>query len=506
MSVSALIRTVDGSLEAALANLGRTSGDLDLPDIIDYADVAATWSTRKERLAEQLVAQEVYAPHVEVVDLPKDRINVRPLARLDLDQRLLYEASVFSAASRIQNSIPLSVYSYRWWEKHARVMAPVRSWVRMQRRAHRYALENPKISLARTDVTSFYENVEIPTLLHQLETVHVDAHTIENLRRFLTSFNELSNVWGLPQGSTASGILSNVYLLPVDHLLSYYGFFHVRYSDDTYVFGPNWTTVRDGVVEMSRTLRGRRLSLSSSKTKIVEDEDVRAELEDSAKDSVDFGLRRKFPGSQGALRRYFDRAVDDGEPSSRDIRYSLNRFAATRDPYAFTWAIRNMLHFPEAAKEIAGYLAAIAETQPARARKVANLLTAGELRGYSYVEQHLFVHIIRLGYSAGELKDFAWHRLVDRNVDGYVREMAARFLGRCAVVGEASRLKQTFQHEPSPQVRRALLIGSFESRQATDHWLSAIATSGPALAGTAKYLQTNPSSIPLPHANKPRPM
>src|SRR5262249_7455211 len=154
----------------------------------------------RARLISEIVFGQYKPSHVEVVDLPKDRLMVRPLSRLRLGARLSYEAAVLGSGLAIDSVIPREVYSYRWWKRKQRILGPVGSWLRMQRAARKHHKVNPGLLLARTDVTAFYESIDVEILLSDLHAVPMDDWAIEVLGGSLRAFNALGSVWGIPQG------------------------------------------------------------------------------------------------------------------------------------------------------------------------------------------------------------------------------------------------------------------------------------------------------------------
>ena len=109
-------------LDVAWSNIGTSGVDLDLPDIIQYADIASQWESLRHRILSQIESGQCYPTSVEIVDLPKDRLAVRPLARFDIAHRLYYESLIVALAPMIQKALASSVYSYRWWNQRKRLL------------------------------------------------------------------------------------------------------------------------------------------------------------------------------------------------------------------------------------------------------------------------------------------------------------------------------------------------------------------------------------------------
>ena len=498
-SISAL-----NCLDVAWSNVGSGGVDLDLPDIIQYADIASQWEFLRYRILAQVENGQCYPTSVEIVDLPKDRLGVRPLARFDIEHRLHYESLIVALAPMIQKALSGAVYSHRWWERRKRLLSPVRSWIDMQHRARWHHEMNPKLSVTNTDISAFYEHIDVDILVDDLRRLKVPELQLTSLEQFLRSFNQLSSAWGIPQGSDMSGMLANLYLTSFDAEIRRGGFRHFRYSDDTYVFGEDWDSLRGVLVRANRTLRHRHLNLNSSKTKIYPSEDVLALIEDKEKDAISYGIRTFADWAPERLRDLFDQAIEQTPPNTRDIKFCLTNLANLLDYYAVKWLLSNFAQIPHIAREVLVYLDHFSKTTLGVEREVPQLLLNEELRHYPSARLHILAFMIRSNITSRRASDEIWRMLLDRNEETFVREMAARYLGLLGPPGEAGQLKQAYQLEANYRIRRALLVACYESNQCSKAWLGMVAASDDPLRLTTEYLQASPPQIPRPAAERPQ--
>ncbi|MEU5879458.1 RNA-directed DNA polymerase [Spirillospora sp. NPDC047279] len=490
-------QSIVDNLEVAWAHLGISSGDLDMPDLISHADIEFDWEAYRNKLIERIRDGVIGPLQLDVVDLPKDALNVRPLVRMLPSDRLIYDAAVFATADKIAAAFPRGVYSYRWW-KARKALLGANMWIKMQRSARFLHEKHPELLLARTDVTAFYENIESGILMEDVEALGVPSWSTSTLRKCLSSFNSKTGVWGIPQGSDASGLLANLYLFPLDNEISRRGFRHYRYSDDIYIFGEDWVALREMLLEANRILRYRHLTLSGAKTTIYRSREIGDVFEDDEKDAIGYGVRNLDVGSIEDLHALFDRTTGRYPINGRDLRYCLTKLAAVYDDYAAAWLLANLGDLPHIARESLIYLGNLPWLSPYITKAVVDLLVNSKLVMYPYAEQHLLIYMINHeAFSKDGLKA-AWELLLDKNKAGFVREFAARYIGVASQPGSALRLKQEFQLEKDQGVRRALLIACYESGQCTERWLNEVWKSVPDLRLTAKYLLANPSQIPRP--------
>ena len=327
-------------MDRAWEHLRLNGGDRYLPDTISFEDVAHEWLAYKSSLIWRIQNNEYSPAYVDVVDLPKDALSVRPLTRFALEDRLVYESCLLAIAPTVDAVIPNEVYSYRWSKRKGRLYSPKGRWVLMQKRARRIHKQAPEKLLLRTDISAFYEYIDWHMLYEELRLLNPPAWALSLLKIFLSEFNNSSHAWGLPQGPDASGVLANLYLLPLDNLLHDSKLQHLRYSDDLMVFGSTWTELRGVLTRINHICRSRHLTMSSTKTKIVAACDVPAEFEDTSKDAVRYGIDVESPDSVDNLRHYFDKAAEDVK--LRDIRFSLNQLARISDDWAVAWLLKTL--------------------------------------------------------------------------------------------------------------------------------------------------------------------
>ncbi|MGW7484405.1 reverse transcriptase domain-containing protein [Nonomuraea muscovyensis] len=476
----------------------QNQGTQDLPDIIAHADVHNSWPRYRSSLISNMLSGEYRPGLVQVVDLPKDKLTVRPLARLQLRDRLIYEALTFSIAERIDREIPRSVYSYRWSTLKGDLRKPISAWMKMRRNARRLHNKYPKNLLAKTDVTSFYEHVELDVLMDDLYSLEISEWTRYYLESFLATFQRMNHIWGIPQGSDASGVLANLYLLPVDRSLRRNGIKNLRYSDDIMMFGNDWEGLRRELLNVNRIMRGRRLSLAGTKTRIIPPERVSAELDDGDKDAIRYGLEVGLPSAYGELRELFNAATAQDPPIIRDLRFALNQLIRLDDDYALPWIAENFPTYPHIAPDAIRYLERFhSESRSDVGDLLGDLLTSRKFINYPYAEHYIFCFLLRSEIYRKSAYEAAWRILSNRNEEGFLRESAVRYVGRYARPGDTALLKQEFRREQSVAVRRVLLVALHESKHIDNDWLDASAEALPELAWTCEYLKTNPK-VPYP--------
>lgn len=483
-------------LEDAWTYLLLNAGDRYLPDVISLADVDNEWPSFKSALLRRVENGEYSPTLVDVIDLPKDELTVRPLSRFSLEDRLIYESCLFAITPIIDSVIPNRVYSYRWSRMKGRLYSPKTRWVLMQKRARKIHLRNPGHLLLRTDIASFYEYIDLEILHGELRRLELPSWALLTLEGFLRDFNTFSHAWGLPQGPDSSGVLANLYLLAIDNMIRRLGLQHLRYSDDLMVFGSTWAELRSVLMRLNQICRSRHLTLSSAKTKIIPASEVPAEFEDTTKDAIRYGIDIESHDSADNLRRYFDRAAM--EFNLRDLRFSLNQLTRLGDDWAVDWLLAQLPALPHLADDAVNYLRKFRSVRSDIDEEIAAMLANGDFSLYPPVERRVIQYLVLSNAAKQKALDACWGIVSDSNKSSIVREFAARYVGKFCDTGDGAQLREFYERENSERVRRAMLVACYEAGDYPRRFLNDISRSNTALGRTARYLLKEPDNIPCP--------
>nr|WP_240982581.1 RNA-directed DNA polymerase [Streptomyces sp. S3(2020)] len=432
---------------------------------------------------------------VEIVEHPKNPISVRPLARFDIKDRLTYETLALEASHEVDRLIPSNVFSYRL--KRSQIHS-VNDWLAMRRRARKLLMSDPTLMMARTDISAFYENIDISILNLDLIQAGIEIPLVGQIQSFLEGFQHQSEAWGLPQGSSASGVLANIYLLPFDEYVRQSGIKHVRYSDDTYLFGSDWESLRSSLAGANQALRARRLTPSANKTEILNRDKSIKYLDDHNRNLIAYFYSLGKPQAKELLSRLFRDATASTPPYERDVKFSLTRFRQNQDATAVSWALANLKELHHISDQILRYVEALPGHRTELVSTLEAVVRDYSLLHYPFLERNILHCALRKDVRSRVLKDNAWKVLRDRNRSNYPREFAARYIGRNSDVADGPLLKMQYESEHSEAIKRALLIAMHECGYISESLLRGLEkTSDSELSWTARYL-LNVSDIPLP--------
>jgi len=160
----------------------------------------------------------------------------------------------------------------------------VRAWTSFRQKS--LSLLTSEVShVVISDVTGFYDNIDLPRLASELKVLGTSGSDLDLLSLCLRRWNHPRGK-GIPQGYTASDILAKVYAHPLDRALRNEGFVHLRFVDDIRIFCRSRKEARQSIVRLTELLLARGLNLQAAKTKIYTKSEGKSEIEGIAEGSA----------------------------------------------------------------------------------------------------------------------------------------------------------------------------------------------------------------------------
>jgi len=125
------------------------------------------------------------------------------------------------------------------------------------------------------DLKSYFDTIPHPELMSLIEQQISDGRMLRLIESFfkqgiLEGLKEWQPEFGCPQGAIISPILSNVYLNPLDHLMSNSGFEMVRYADDGVILCKNQEEAIRAFRLLQKWVENAKLTLHPEKTRILD--------------------------------------------------------------------------------------------------------------------------------------------------------------------------------------------------------------------------------------------
>jgi hypothetical protein len=236
-----------------------------------------------------------------VADIPKGNGAVRPAALLCLEDRVVYATTVGAMLPSINAGLRWSQgrvdFSYRLSESPRRVEWSASAFVGWSafRKASIEQIDNGAAHAVLTDITGFYENIDLDVLFSDLRSLGCDASVVQLLQTCLYRWCIVPGR-GVPQGVSPSDILAKVYMNPIDQTVTDMGINYIRYVDDMRIFAMGVPACKKALMFLTQALRRRGLNLQSAKTVILPSAIARTKIEGIA--PIIGAVQKKY-GSSG---------------------------------------------------------------------------------------------------------------------------------------------------------------------------------------------------------------
>lgn len=492
------IATLSNNIEDTLLQAwGRLHQDImrdQLPDIIDHQDFNFFIEKEVEGIATKLRGGNYEPGIVNRIEMPKDIIRSRPLSVLSIEDRLVYEAAVQSIASSIDSQLSDSVFSHRLLKKPT-----PKKFIRYFGTAfgefESYLPSDDFEGVClKTDLVSFYEYIDYNKLLDYIDAGDENAPAINILRRLLRDWANQSSVIGLPQGSNASGILANAYLLSTDSAAISHSSGYARFSDDMRIFFLTEEEARRFAPQLVNSLRSVGLNLAPTKTEIVSVEKLKSDKGAARRSAAAYNAESLFMlSSIDELREIFDKSVSDPKNvDMTDFRFSVWRLGLLEDEYPLK-KIANLLPVvPHAAEIISDYYLRLGYHQYVADAVYRYILSNDNVHPWAEI------HLLRLVGRFDSVPEPLLSRLrsLAELEIGLLGDFAARVLGSVGTPHDFIRLKLIACRDDMPSARRrAALVGAVDLNANDISWVKPLAhnTQPKNLSRTANFLlEENP--------------
>lgn len=348
-----------------------------------------------------------------VCDVPKGGGLIRPGSHLSFKDRLVYAACVGACLASIHRVLAWSQglvdFSYR-----LAVHPGNPNWLRNRFTGWRdfqtksLEMANQRFShVVVADISSFYESIDICTLMSDLRASGAPAPATDQISTCLNRWAQVQGR-GIPQGQTPSDILAKLYLNNIDQTLQSMGFRHLRYVDDIRIFCQTYTDAKRVMIELSKLLRKRGLYVQAAKSEILPTAAAREKF-----DEVEVLLRpilnsfiRDVIEESGQGNPYLsiheadellDSSSDDRSPlevikaafrtyvveysggfKSTIFRFLLNRLGRQRDSSVAAHCLSLLEPHPEETSSILNYLGSVGPGEEIEQR-VIGLMSSGQI-------------------------------------------------------------------------------------------------------------------------------
>lgn len=279
------------------------------------------------------------------IDVPKENFGIRPAIVMEFLDRLLYQGLVDLASVKLIGDLPSWVHGWRLPRgkmKTGQYSPNDREWER-----HRDFLKVGALIFEfglKSDIVSCFASVPIDRLCEDVVRRSGEGEATRRLTDMLTAFDGIPMRGGLPQRSTASAVLANMYLDRFRHAIDDYnernrgpfidqifkGVTAVRWMDDLWAFGYDDGLLRSLQVDLQDVARGAGLELNLGKTELLSDEDLWASAQNLQHSAIDAAIDMDPPDLE-PLEHLLDQIIETPELADRTtIRFAMTRMRRQR--------------------------------------------------------------------------------------------------------------------------------------------------------------------------------
>ena len=336
--------------------------------------------------------------------------------------------------------------------------------------------------LVITDITGFYENIDLSVLFSDLRNLGCPDEITQLLGRCLNRWCVLQGR-GLPQGLSASDILSKLYLNPIDRTMIDSKIDFIRYVDDIRIFCNDHASGKIALMSLAQLLRRRELNLQSAKTSVTMAKDVREKIEGVnplinkvqkkyQKELRDF-IRDTFPsipipephppkGSDAPpeiIREIFqDHFLKQEHLDKTLLHFLLKRLGDHRDAVAVDYCLKLVAEHPQETDPALQYLGTARSDFPKIFATLENFLASSE-NIYDFQIYQIFRWLDSLATKPTDgLVAAARHYTFDSARPSYLRSVCRVILQNYGSFADLERLEGSYGNAHSEFDRAQIIV------------------------------------------------
>lgn len=203
----------------------------------------------------------------EIITMPKSKFGQRPVILSSLASRVLYQALV----SGIQDDLEPTSRGGEAWVKH-----------------EAFAEDSPSNFVVKVDIAACYEFIDHERLRQEIVTRVLDADYAQAIADFLSECSP--NRRGLPQLTSASDTLADLYLSIIERQFMRQGLEVSRYADDFIIRVDDWEQAVETIEYAAEFARNLGLILAYEKTRAART----------------YSFKKKAESQRELQKKYFD--------------------------------------------------------------------------------------------------------------------------------------------------------------------------------------------------------
>lgn len=275
------------------------------------------------------------------IDVPKENWGARPAVVLAMEDRLAYQALVDSVSVDLIGNLHNSTYGWRLRPSDPKKGEYSRNDLQWKvYRSHLSSASWHYEAGLRTDLVSCFASIPLEPLQQSLEHRLRKNRIQDSLINFVGQMYKTPGRTGLPQRSTASAVIANMFLAPLDDVLDHHASeipqitlpnmpkprtlrSWTRWMDDIWLFGQDAGTMRKAQIELQQEAAAIGMHINSAKTEVFEGSEVAEHALQIEHSAVEGALLLK---NTKPIEELVDRLLDDPTHAPRtSLRFVTNR-------------------------------------------------------------------------------------------------------------------------------------------------------------------------------------
>ena len=251
------LRTLEIAWQKVAANRG--SAGVDGQSVKRFGHRATEYL---QELSEALKSGSYRPQPVKRVEIPKGPGKTRPLGIPVVKDRIVQTAVKMVIEPIFEKEFEESSYGFR----------PGRGCKDALREVDRL-IKKGFTHVVDADLTSYFDTIPHDRLMASVEMRISDGRLLNLIRGYLkqdvvSDLKRWTPAGGTPQGAVISPLLANLYLHPLDRLMSEKGYHMIRYADDFVVMCPSVEAAQSALAEVGTWVAENGLSLHPDKTHV----------------------------------------------------------------------------------------------------------------------------------------------------------------------------------------------------------------------------------------------
>lgn len=425
------------------------------------------------------------------VPVPKTSLTVRPAVSLRPVDRIAYQGLVDLFC--VDEMADLPDFVCGWCYKRNPnspddLVGNSTEWHRYESLLEKEWNDGSRFVLA-TDIAGFFQSIPHSLLRERLSGIQSELRT--TLLRFLQIWNPTGI--GLPQRVLASSLLANLYLEPLDEVLS--GYRAIRWMDDIVIFCDSRREAVRAMLRIQEALGQTSLLLNGQKTFLVPFDEADFLLRLIRNRQIEYRLEVDPDEGQVALGEAWETLVEELESADRtQFSFCVTRFAEHEITDPAEVILDNLGRIPHVSDHVSRYLRSQLD-DPDVLERVTRFL-----RGYNnqFVWQEyrlatLFWHADSL---SEEQLSFVRNRAGNSSTYWASRAIYFRALAKHGDKSDARQMRDLSESERNPELARGLILAVAESGQLARSVIKKMGRDDPELETTVKFLLARDLKVP----------